>query len=90
MLRDFIVKGFALDDDRMKRGDSSYWKELLDGIFSAAGRSILSDAGSRSHREAMEKAEAEYRRYQVRTLSPVERAYLASLKAATASLPSGT
>ena len=26
VLRDYIVKGFALDDARLKRGDSSYWK----------------------------------------------------------------
>ncbi len=32
VLRDYIVKGFALDDDRLKRGDSTYWKELLDRI----------------------------------------------------------
>ena len=30
----------------------------------------------------MEKAEAEYRKYQVRTLSPVEKAYLNSLREA--------
>lgn len=32
VLREFVVKGFALDDDRLKQGGSSYWKELLDRI----------------------------------------------------------
>ena len=60
--------------------------ERLDAMFSAAGRKILEDAGSKSHRKAMERAEAEYRKYQVRTLSPVERAYLDSLKDAARQL----
>lgn len=33
---------------------------------------------------AMEKAEAEYRKFQVRQLSPVERAYLETIKALNA------
>lgn len=32
VLREYVVKGFALDDDRLKQGGSSYWKELLDRI----------------------------------------------------------
>ncbi len=32
-LRDYIVKGFAMDDDRLKNlGGGNYWKELLDRI----------------------------------------------------------
>lgn len=61
--------------------------ERLDAMFSAAGRKILENAGSKSHREAMERVEAEYRKYQVRTLSPVEKAYLNSLKDAANQLP---
>ena len=41
---------------------------------------ILLDAGSVSHQQAMEKAEKEYRKYQVKTLSPVEQAYLDTIK----------
>ena len=33
-----------------------------------------------SHEEAMEEALAEYRKYQVKTLSPVEQSYLDSIK----------
>lgn len=52
----------------------------LDNILSANGEELLIGAGTVSHEEAMEKAIAEYRKYQVRTLSPVEQAYLESIK----------
>ena len=38
------------------------------------------DAGMISHEQAMDKAETEYRKWEVRTLSPVEQAYLNSIK----------
>ena len=52
----------------------------LDNILSANGEELLTGAGSISHEEAMEKALVEYRKYQVKTLSPVEQAYLESIK----------
>ena len=52
----------------------------LDNILSATGEELLTGAGRVSHDEAMEKALAEYRKYQARTLSPVEQAYLESIK----------
>ena len=52
----------------------------LDGILSGTGEQILLDAGSVSHQQAVEKAEKEYRKYQVKTLSPVEQAYLDTIK----------
>ena len=52
----------------------------LDGILSGTGEQVLLDAGSVSHQQAMEKAEKEYRKYQVKTLSPVEQAYLDTIK----------
>ena len=52
----------------------------LDGILSGTDEKLLTDAGSVSHRQAIEKAEKEYRKYQVKTLSPVEEAYLDTLK----------
>lgn len=54
----------------------------LDSILSSGGRELLMDAGSVSHAAAIEKAHSEYRKYQQKTLSPVEKAYLQSLKAA--------
>ena len=52
----------------------------LDNILMANGEGLLTDGGSVSHEEAMEKAITEYRKYQVKTLSPVEQAYLESIK----------
>ncbi len=52
----------------------------LDGILSGTGEKLLHDAGSVSHQKALLKAEQEYRKYQVKTLSPVEQAYLETLK----------
>lgn len=52
----------------------------LDSILMSTGRPLLQGTGTVSHEEAMEKALAEYRKYQVKTLSPVEQAYLDSIK----------
>lgn len=52
----------------------------LDNILSGSGNQLLLDAGRVSHEEAMEKAETEYRKWQVNTLSPVEEAYLETIK----------
>jgi len=56
--------------------------EQLDRILSSNKRKLLEDSGSISHRQAIEKAETEYHRYQENTLSPVEQAYLNTLREA--------
>lgn len=52
----------------------------LDTILSSACEKILVGSGTVSHKIAIEKAKNEYRKYQVKTISPVEKAYLESLK----------
>lgn len=52
----------------------------LDMILSSTGEKVLVDAGSISHKKAIEKAKKEYKKYQVKTLSPVEQEYLNTLK----------
>lgn len=52
----------------------------LDNILSSGNRKLLVDSGFVSHQEALEKAETEYRKYQQQTLSPVEKAYLETIK----------
>lgn len=54
--------------------------EHLDRVLTATGSPLLNGAGAVSHMQAMEKAKAEYRKYQVQTLSPVEKAYLDTIK----------
>lgn len=53
----------------------------LDTILQSTGRPLLKGSGSISHQEAMDKALVEYRKYQVKTLSPVEEDYLDSINA---------
>lgn len=55
----------------------------LDLVLTAGSRKVLIGAGSVSHDQAMSKARAEYRKYQETTLTPVEKAYLDSLKTIT-------
>jgi len=56
------------------------WIAELDKFAGNFGRGALRDAGSVSCQKAMEKATYEYRKYQVKTLSPVEVEYLGNLK----------
>lgn len=56
------------------------YMQQLDNILSANGEDLLVGAGTISHEEAMDRALTEYRKYQVKTMSPVEQAYLESIK----------
>ncbi len=58
----------------------SDYVQQLDNILSSTGEALLNGSGTVSHQQAMEKAEQEYRLFQVRELSPVERAYLDTIK----------
>ena len=52
----------------------------LDAVLSSGGRKLLQDAGTVSHQQALDKAQAEYRKFQAQTLSLVEKAYLETVK----------
>ena len=52
----------------------------LDNILSSTGEKLLSDAGRVGHEQAMEKAMTEYRKYQEKNLTDVEKAYLDTIK----------
>lgn len=54
--------------------------QQLDNILSSTGEQLLSGAGKISHSRAISKAEIEYRKYEQLTLSPVEQAYLDTIK----------
>lgn len=56
------------------------WAEHLDRILTMSGEKLLQGAGSVSHEIAIEKATAEYKKYQQKTLSEAEKNYLDSLK----------
>lgn len=59
----------------------SDYAENLDRILSSTGEALLTDAGKVSHTQAIEKAKAEYKKYQVQNLSPVEEEYLQTIRA---------
>lgn len=52
----------------------------LDSVLSSGNRKLLTGSGSVSHKQALEKAKSEYRKYQEITLTPVEKVYLESIK----------
>ena len=58
----------------------SDYVEHLDRILTTTGEQILVDAGKISHKQAMVKANREYQRFLMQNLSPVEEAYLQTIK----------
>jgi hypothetical protein len=52
----------------------------LDNILSSTGEQLLTNAGRISNEAALEKAMAEYKKYQAKTLSEVDEAYLETIK----------
>ncbi len=58
----------------------SDYVEQLDRILSGTGKEILEGADSVSHKQALEKAEREYQKYIQKNLSPVEQAYLETIR----------
>ena len=56
------------------------WSAHLDRILTMSGEQLLVGNGSISHKQAIDKATGEYRKYKARTLSEVEQDYLDSIK----------
>ena len=52
----------------------------LDMVLSSGNRKLLLDAGNISHKQAIDKAKSEYKKYQENTITPVEQAYLDNIK----------
>lgn len=52
----------------------------LNMILSSTGEKVLVGAGSVSHNQAIKKAKSEYKKYQIKTISPVEQEYLNTLR----------
>lgn len=67
----------AREEKTMRMKD---WVAELDKFSETYGKGKLTHSGKVSHTEAIEKAEKEYRKYQVKTLSPVEKDYLETIK----------
>ena len=56
------------------------WANHLDRILTMSGEKLLKDAGKITHEQTVDKAINDYVKYQQKTLSDVEKAYLESLK----------
>lgn len=67
----------ALDQKQTTMQD---YLQQLDKLISSMDREVLQNSGTVSHIEAEAKAHAEYIKYQAQTLSPVESAYVESIK----------
>ena len=56
------------------------WAAHLDRILTMSGEQLLQGNGSISHKQAVDKATSEYRKYKGKTLSKVESDFLDSIK----------
>ena len=56
------------------------WAEHLDRILTMSGEQLLQGNGNISHKQAVDKATGEYKKYKARTISDVEEDYLNSIK----------
>lgn len=81
-----LVSGyFDFAEIRAMRHEPVYMRdyvEQLDALLASSGQTVLEGAGRITHAQAKQKAEGEYRRFQEKTLSPVEVAYLETIRSA--------
>ncbi len=83
VLNNLVSGYFDFAEIQAMRKNPMYMKDYiqhLDAILSSTGEKLLVDSGKVSHKQALEKATEEYRKYQVQTLSPVEKEYLEIIK----------
>ena len=83
VLNNIVSAFFDLAEVRVMEHKPMYmkdWIAQLDKLISVFDKKVLTEAGSVSHAEALKKAEAEYKKFQAKTLSPVEEAYLENIK----------
>ena len=83
ILKNLVSGYFDLAEINAMEHKPMYMKDyirMLDNLLKTGDRKVLSGAGTMSNDRAVEKAIAEYRKYQVNTLSPVEEAYLKTIK----------
>ena len=79
-----LVSGYLDFADRQAEREQAMtmqdWAEHLDRILTMSGEQLLIGNGSISHKQAVDKATGEYRKYKAKTLSEVEQDYLDSIK----------
>lgn len=79
-----IVSGYLDFAERQAKREQAMtmkdWASHLDRILNMSGEKLLQGAGNISHNQAIDKATAEYKKFQAKTLSEAEKNYLESLK----------
>ncbi|MCF6276351.1 MAG: virulence RhuM family protein [Candidatus Magasanikbacteria bacterium] len=83
ILNRMVSAFFDLAEIKAKEQKKMYmadWVAELDKFAENYGKGVLKDAGKISHKQAVKKAQKEYRQFQAKTLSPVEEAYLKNIK----------
>ena len=83
VLNNLVSGYFDFAEIQAIRHNPMYMKdyiEQLDNILASMGEKKLVGAGSITHRQALEKAREEYKKYRIKTLSPVEEDYLKTIK----------
>jgi hypothetical protein len=79
-----IVSGYLDFAERQAEREQTMtmedWAGHLDRILTMSGEKLLQGTGLISHEQAVNKAENEYKKYQAKTLSEVEKAYLETIK----------
>ncbi len=83
VLNNLVSGYFDFAEIYAARHEYLYMKDYLkqlDNILSATGEKVLQNAGKIKHSDAMRKVDAEYKKYQQKTITPVEAAYLENLK----------
>ena len=83
VLNNLVSGYFDFEEIQEIRHKEMYMEDYikqLDAILSSTGEKLLINTGTISHKMAIEKAKTEYKKYQVKTISPVETAYLETIK----------
>ena len=79
-----LVSGYLDFAERLAEREQTMtmkdWAEHLDRILTMSGEQLLQGNGGISHKQAVDKATTEYRKYKARTFSEVEQDYLDSIK----------
>ena len=82
MLNNLVSGYFDFAEFQAMRHKPMYMKDYinqLDKILKSLDADILTNAGQISHDMAVEKAKIEYKKYQAKELSPIEKEYLKSI-----------
>lgn len=83
VLNNLVSGYFDFAEIQAMRRNPMYMKDYishLDAILSSTGEKLLDGPGKVSHQQAMDKAQSEYRKYQAKTLTEVEKHYLDTIK----------